>query len=1248
MAEIKNLFVKSKMNKDLDARLLTNGEYRDAQNVSVSKSEGADVGAVENILGNIELIDFETIVTNAVTAKYTALGLTISTDAINYKNLEAIGQIPNLENNSVVVFLTDWTDTSNDKLSNFPGNAVVATGEIPEFNDLVYAGPGCFICYYSFQTGASSILAGGSYLNFSKSHPMLGLDYLEDFLYFTDNRNQPRKINVSTALAQPYTSNAPYYGSEDDISVCKFAPYEPIGFIDAGDNSTLISRSEQFLPSNVNPYLNNQCTAGSNTFILNGVFNTAADIVVGGRLVIPNSSEEYIIATITDTGSNTTTLTTTDPNAPLVTLDGNTVLYTEFPNPYYDPAFGGDLDLLKEEFPRYSYRFRYDDGEYSLMAPFSQIAFVPEQYGYFLLGDEQDAGESGIVKFVENRVDQIFLQIPMPSPQSQLSSSYKVSELQILVKNAGENVVRVIEDVLVNNISYSSITYSYQYDSTQPFKTLPEKDITRVSDKAPVRAASQAIIGNRVVYGNYLDKHTHPISLNFSAKIEQKNSISTSTIRKEFPNHTLKQNRTYQLGLVLMDRYGRSSGVITSDNLALLSGTNKKSSIYSNYTNGDASARDWPGNCLGLIMNEPVPSFMSEIGYPGLYSYKNPLGWYSYKVVVKQTEQEYYNVYVPGAIAGNITWSKRNEVTKEVISSNNNPSSTHDLNNVDGVQKGMSIIISGNGNKGVFITGIAGTTITLSESYVFAKDSLITLEQIIYPSYPNPYATSNIVLFGDNINKVPRNLNKVGPTDRIYSSDVRLFNRVNPIFDASLSTPRFYNTQHTFASPLVGDEAISIRPFRDLGEWTSQSSRYYPVANEYNVTSGTANAEVGAQKLQLFYKSEDNPFIATLTTNSLIGVNPVLSTSTTNNSDTYTNRNLGVFETEPTTSLLDIFWETSTSGLISDLNIAIDTNAEGPVGFTNVNFDLKESDPIGTVITNYFELVRSDGNPTADTSEVNMSNLQVVDGNQQDRTNDFQLVSNVASPETLFAIRTKSEFYHGSNAGTLENYTFTIDCVANGINNTLTIPGPTQLSNVAPSVNGNVTVIEQYQSHPNQDIDFEYFTPWIGDKDLGYVYISADTFFSSNNYSSNITSWIFFKIKNGSIPFPTNETLVTSEFLIKTPSGSYTTVDYTDDITFSTSNNTNPSSPLQFKIETSPETLWDLAVQEAGASTNLLDPVQSMNCKLNFSIYDSIAGANQDAVQILSNGGVNSIIPFSSNGNNVTSFTAEIIFTFMR
>ena len=39
MAEIKNSFLKSKMNKDLDDRILTNGEYRDANNISVGRSD---------------------------------------------------------------------------------------------------------------------------------------------------------------------------------------------------------------------------------------------------------------------------------------------------------------------------------------------------------------------------------------------------------------------------------------------------------------------------------------------------------------------------------------------------------------------------------------------------------------------------------------------------------------------------------------------------------------------------------------------------------------------------------------------------------------------------------------------------------------------------------------------------------------------------------------------------------------------------------------------------------------------------------------------------------------------------------------------------------------------------------------------------------------------------------------------------------------------------------------------------------
>ena len=52
MPELNRSFIKGKMNKDLDERLLPPNEYRDAMNISVSTSEDSDVGAIENILSN--------------------------------------------------------------------------------------------------------------------------------------------------------------------------------------------------------------------------------------------------------------------------------------------------------------------------------------------------------------------------------------------------------------------------------------------------------------------------------------------------------------------------------------------------------------------------------------------------------------------------------------------------------------------------------------------------------------------------------------------------------------------------------------------------------------------------------------------------------------------------------------------------------------------------------------------------------------------------------------------------------------------------------------------------------------------------------------------------------------------------------------------------------------------------------------------------------------------------------------------
>ena len=95
--QIKNTFLKSKMNKDLDDRILPNGEYRDARNISVGRSEDNDVGALENIIGN-----------DLVTGTDIGNGLTI------------IGIEADNSTDRLFVFLTDYEDPDIANPTNAP------------------------------------------------------------------------------------------------------------------------------------------------------------------------------------------------------------------------------------------------------------------------------------------------------------------------------------------------------------------------------------------------------------------------------------------------------------------------------------------------------------------------------------------------------------------------------------------------------------------------------------------------------------------------------------------------------------------------------------------------------------------------------------------------------------------------------------------------------------------------------------------------------------------------------------------------------------------------------------------------------------------------------------------------------------------------------------------------------------------------------------------------------------------------
>ena len=166
MPEIKNSFLQGKLNKDLEARIVPNGQYIDALNVQISKSDSDGVGLLHNVKGNEVVAD-------------------LSLDSSH----DIIGSIFVDKNNRVFWFVTNGSS-----------------------NNYIYV----------WSPDASSNLntplriVSGSFLNFSKSNIITGVNIIEDFLFWTDNLNPPRRINVERAIV-----NTSYYNSEIKISVAK-------------------------------------------------------------------------------------------------------------------------------------------------------------------------------------------------------------------------------------------------------------------------------------------------------------------------------------------------------------------------------------------------------------------------------------------------------------------------------------------------------------------------------------------------------------------------------------------------------------------------------------------------------------------------------------------------------------------------------------------------------------------------------------------------------------------------------------------------------------------------------------------------------------------------------------------------------------------------------------------------------------------------------------------------------------------
>ena len=176
------------LNKDEDPRLLKEVEMSNALNIRVSTDDDGNQGVLKNVKGN------------------TAIASASSSDSIPSGTNKIVGAVSSEAGNCIYFFL-----------SNGDGNHG--------------------IYQYRHNTDKYHKVLEGSFLGF---HPEMFVkadvvinQFGDHLLYFTDNRNEPRKINATRALTNGYSSvltSGTDVQKELFVSVCKQPPQTPITF----------------------------------------------------------------------------------------------------------------------------------------------------------------------------------------------------------------------------------------------------------------------------------------------------------------------------------------------------------------------------------------------------------------------------------------------------------------------------------------------------------------------------------------------------------------------------------------------------------------------------------------------------------------------------------------------------------------------------------------------------------------------------------------------------------------------------------------------------------------------------------------------------------------------------------------------------------------------------------------------------------------------------------------------------------
>ena len=562
MPEIKHVFNQGRMNKDLDERLVPNGQYIDANNIQVTTSESSDAGTVQSLLGNsaIPVSSATTISTSGVcvgsiadeknncaywlVASSNSWSNEIPSSTLTYKDVIYRTQYDGTSNTHTVtpVFIDFWLEKQTTNFSSTGGT-----------HDLKNLGPGkaanlavnMYVTFvgastieyrqitnvsvdtitfdsYTYATGEQPLhleftwqipdlygttsFGNGQFKNrvlrFDKDKLITGLNIVDDMLFWTDNNTEPKKINIArsiagTEVAKPNKSTrlivekreidlaADVFVTEQDVTVIKKSPKRsPFLELNTGIRSGTLQTTALVNFDNINI-----------SDILDITTAQSANYASNDILIFSTSSGDAARARIK---------TINDVTISLILLSTNSAKMEQGNFNFNVRLFEEGEKLYEEKFVRFATRWKYVDGEYSAMSPFSQPAFVPGDFEY----NPIQSFNNGMVNNLRELILKDFIPIDVPNEVVQVDILYKESDSPIIysVDNIGYSD---LDETGVRNI-WNTTTASntdqgkYVITSEKVNAIIPSNQILRPWDAVPRKALGQSVVGNRIVYANYL------------------------------------------------------------------------------------------------------------------------------------------------------------------------------------------------------------------------------------------------------------------------------------------------------------------------------------------------------------------------------------------------------------------------------------------------------------------------------------------------------------------------------------------------------------------------------------------------------------------------------------------------------------------------------------------------------------------------------------------------------------------------